>query len=106
MLVLGLAGIYLLLQAPEDAIENYRKVLRLHTRFTKEEKLSKLHIDKLQVIHTLYNLAEILDEQPEDFGRSVRETSLRKECAGMEQSYIERFTHEVKIFPTKINSIC
>ncbi|XP_008201431.1 E3 ubiquitin-protein ligase SHPRH isoform X2 [Tribolium castaneum] len=90
----GLAGIYLLLEAPEQAIEQYREVLQLYTRFTEEEKISKLNVDKLQVVHTMHNLAEILDANPGKFARTLRDENLRKDCADLEQKYIERFINQ------------
>ncbi|XP_044258765.1 E3 ubiquitin-protein ligase SHPRH [Tribolium madens] len=90
----GLAGIYLLLEAPEQTIEEYREVLQLYTRFTEEEKISKLQVDKLQVIHTMYNLAEILDANTGKFARTLRDENLRKDCADLEQKYIERFINQ------------
>jgi hypothetical protein len=90
----GLAGIYLLLQTPEHAIEEYRKVLQLYTRFTEEEKVAKLTVDRLQVIHTMHNLAEILEMCPVE-DRTLRDDTLRKDCADLEQKYIERFISQV-----------
>ncbi|RZC37273.1 E3 ubiquitin-protein ligase SHPRH [Asbolus verrucosus] len=87
----GLAGTSLLLQCPDQAIEEYRKVLQLFTRFTEEEKVAKLTVDKLQVIHSMHNLAEILDIFPSVADRTLRDETLRKDCAELEQKYIEKF---------------
>lgn len=44
--LLGLAGIYLLMDNTELAISEYRKVLQLASKFTVEEKEGKLVIGK------------------------------------------------------------
>ncbi|KAJ3664999.1 hypothetical protein Zmor_000523 [Zophobas morio] len=89
----GLAGIYLLLQAPEQAIEEYRAVLQLYTRFTEEEKIAKLSVDKLQVVHAMHNLAEVLDTCATN-GATLRDDTLRRDCQEVEKKYIEKFINQ------------
>ncbi|KAJ8932032.1 hypothetical protein NQ314_015005 [Rhamnusium bicolor] len=89
----GLAGIELLSQNPQKAIDYYREVLQLAARFSEDNKEVKLTVDKLQIIHTMYNLAEVLDicqpNQP-----TLRDGNLRKDCAELEQKYVEKFMNE------------
>ncbi|KAJ8921378.1 hypothetical protein NQ315_002994 [Exocentrus adspersus] len=89
----GLAGIHLLMQGPQQAINYYREVLQLAARFSEGNKEAKLTVDKLQVIHTMYNLAQILDTcQPSE--PTLRDGTLRRDCAELEEKYIEKFRKE------------
>uniref|UniRef100_A0A6P7GAB7 E3 ubiquitin-protein ligase SHPRH-like n=1 Tax=Diabrotica virgifera virgifera TaxID=50390 RepID=A0A6P7GAB7_DIAVI len=89
----GLAGIHLLLKNPQEAINAYREVLRLVAKFPDEDFpgtmgfCRELSSDKLQVIHTLYNLAEVLDMYPPEHP-TLRDTSLRNDCEEWEQKYL------------------
>lgn len=86
----GLAGIYLLMNEPEIAIHEYRKVLQLYVRFSEEEKIAKLSVDKLQIIHTIHNLAEIVKICP-NVDKTLRDDNLEKDCVDLEQKYLEKF---------------
>lgn len=44
--ILGLAGIYLLMNDPEQAVKEYRKVLQLAAKFSSAEKEGKLVVGK------------------------------------------------------------
>lgn len=91
---LGLAGIQLLLREPQEAITYYREVLQLAARFSEGNKEAKLTVDKLQVIHTMHNLAQVLDTcQPDE--PTLRDGTLRRDCADLEQKYMEKFRKEV-----------
>lgn len=83
----------MLLQAPEQAIEEYRAVLQLYTRFTEEEKIAKLSVDKLQVVHAMHNLAEVLDTCATN-GATLRDDTLRRDCQEVEKKYIEKFINQ------------
>ncbi|XP_066137838.1 E3 ubiquitin-protein ligase SHPRH isoform X1 [Euwallacea fornicatus] len=89
----GLAGLHLLMQYPEGAVNEYRKVLQLASQFSQAEKEGRLTIDKLLLIHTMHNLAEVLSSfTPKD--RTLRDDSLREDCAKVEKQYIEKFMKE------------
>ncbi|XP_028150030.1 E3 ubiquitin-protein ligase SHPRH isoform X2 [Diabrotica virgifera virgifera] len=89
----GIAGIHLLLQNPQEAINTYREVLQLVAKFSEENSKIRLTVDKPQVIHTLYNLAEVLDIYPPEHP-TLRDTSLRNDCEEVETKYLEKFISE------------
>lgn len=91
----GLAGIYLLLQNPLAAIEQYRKVLQLADRFNKEK--DEVTVDTLQLIHTMYNLGEILSTAP-SVPPTLRDDSLREDCKKLEEKYIQKYISQVMIY--------
>lgn len=87
----GLAGIYLLLQNPIAAIEEYRKVLQLAERFNNSNDVS---VDTLQLIHTMYNLGEILITVP-TIAPTLRDDSLKDDCKKLEEKYIGKYITQV-----------
>lgn len=90
----GLAGIYLLLHRELDAVAQYRKVLQLYARFTDDKnEVTKLNVDKLQVIHSMYNLAEILDHLP-NYEPTLRDSQLRENSIELEQKYMQKFMNQ------------
>lgn len=95
----GLAGIYLLLQNPNQAVEEYRKVLQLSARFCDKNTDVSLEIDKLQLIHTMHNLSEIL-EIHSSIPPTLRDASIKTECKLLEKEYMERFTKQVLLHIT------
>lgn len=46
--ILGLAGIYLLMEDSEQAVNEYRKVLQLAAKFSSAEKEEKLIVGKIK----------------------------------------------------------
>lgn len=46
--ILGLAGIYLLMEDSEQAVTEYRKVLQLAAKFSSAEKEEKLIVGKIK----------------------------------------------------------
>lgn len=89
----GLAGIYLLMEKPEQAIGEYRKVLQLAARFSLDEKEGNLTIDKLPMIHAMYNLAEVLVIHPSS-EHTLRDGTLKDDRIALEKQYIEKFMEE------------
>nr|CAI5818280.1 unnamed protein product [Callosobruchus analis] len=89
----GLAGISLLEGRHQEAVGYYRDVLQLKARFSEGQKDTKLSVDKLQLVHTMHNLAEILEQHPPDHP-TLRDESLRKDCIEVEQQYMEKFLNE------------
>uniref|UniRef100_A0A1Y1LAC0 RING-type domain-containing protein n=3 Tax=Photinus pyralis TaxID=7054 RepID=A0A1Y1LAC0_PHOPY len=86
----GLAGIYLLLQNPLEATEHYRQVMQLAARFNNEEDKKQLTIDKLQLIHTMHNLAEIIETYP-NMPPTLRDQQLRQDCLNLQEKYLEKY---------------
>ncbi|KAF2879520.1 hypothetical protein ILUMI_26652 [Ignelater luminosus] len=89
----GLAGIYLLLYNPVQAVEKYRKVLQLTSRFNSEYSKNKLRVDKLQTIHTLHNLAAVLETsrlvQP-----TLLECTLREDCMREQEEHMKKYVNQ------------
>lgn len=94
MYAIGLAGIYLLLQNPVEAVEQYRRVLQLADRFSKEKE--EVTLDKLQLIHTMHNLGEVLSTAP-PVAPTLRDSSLREDCKKLEEKYIQKYISQVLI---------
>lgn len=88
-----MAGIYLLLQNPTAAVEEYRKVLQLADRFNKGKE--EVTVDTLQLIHTMYNLAEVLVTAPPS-SHALRDDSLREDCRKLEEKYIQKYITQVR----------
>lgn len=84
----------MLLQNPYEGIASYRKVLQLSARFTDDKTSIKLAVDKLQLIHTMHNLSEILQITP-DVEPTLRDDNLQRECGELEQRYIKKFINQV-----------
>lgn len=86
----GLAGISLLQHDTQQAINYYRQVLQLSSRFSE----AKLAVDKLLLIHAMYNLGEIFNicrpDQP-----TLRDESLQTDCLKLEKEYMEKFISKV-----------
>ncbi|XP_074033441.1 E3 ubiquitin-protein ligase SHPRH isoform X2 [Leptinotarsa decemlineata] len=66
---------------------------KLVARFSGEQGEIKLTVDKPQVIHTLYNLAEVLDNFKPD-QPTLRDGNLRNDCKDLEEKYMEKFISE------------
>ncbi|KAK9884497.1 hypothetical protein WA026_007338 [Henosepilachna vigintioctopunctata] len=88
----GMSGIYLLLQNPIEAAAQYRKVMQLSTRFSGKDSEHNLEVDTLQMIHTMHNLADLLDAN-DNVPPTLRDSSLRNDCRLLEQKYIEKFSN-------------
>lgn len=89
-----MAGIQLLLNLPQEAISFYREVLQLSARFSGENAEAKLTIDKLLIIHTLHNLAEVLETNT-PIQPTLHDGTLQHDCFRLEQEYLEKFIGEV-----------
>lgn len=80
-----------------QAVEEYRKVLQLSSRFTEDKTEIHLTVDKLQLVHTMYNLAEVLLSCP-PVQPTLRDDTLREECVQLEKKYMDRYASEVCIY--------
>lgn len=90
----GLAGISLLQHDTQQAIHYYREVLQLSSRFSAKNSEAKIAVDKLLLIHAMYNLGEVLNicrpDQP-----TLRDESLQTDCITLEKEYMEKFISKV-----------
>lgn len=91
---LGIAGIYLLQNFPEQAVEEYSKVIQLSKKYSCETKDIILNIDKLQLIHTMHNLNDVLIRFP-NIQSTLRNEHLIEDCKKVELEYTERFEKQV-----------
>lgn len=91
----GMAGILLLKENNLDAIETYRSALQFISQYDKNVFIK---IDKLQRIHTLYNLNEILHDPSyaEKAPPTLRDDNLTEECNQIEKQYMEKYITETK----------
>ncbi|CAH1988084.1 unnamed protein product [Acanthoscelides obtectus] len=89
----GLAGIHLLQGKHREAIGYYRDVLQLRATFSDGRAGTKLPVDKLQLVHTMHNLAEVLEQHPPK-QPTLRDELLRKDCIEVEHKYMEKFINE------------
>ncbi|XP_046392650.1 E3 ubiquitin-protein ligase SHPRH isoform X2 [Ischnura elegans] len=81
----GLAGVHIILGDWSLAEDKYRQILKLS-----DEYKDHLKVDTLQKIHTLHNLAGILDN-----GVSASSTQLREEAQELEMKYLNRCSKKV-----------
>ncbi|XP_021928095.1 E3 ubiquitin-protein ligase SHPRH isoform X2 [Zootermopsis nevadensis] len=86
----GLAGIHIIRENWVQAVETYRDVLRIA-----EEYKDKLKTDKLQMIHTLYNLDDILSARHEGISPTLRDDRLREDARALEQKYMQKCDSQV-----------
>lgn len=103
---IGLAGIHLLLQDPQQSIHFYREVLQLSARFSGDNSEAKITVDKLLIIHAMYNLSEVLDSHQPNH-QTLRDETVRTDCLKLEKEYMEKFITEVsfrKNFLTLVSS--
>ncbi|BES94744.1 SNF2 family N-terminal domain [Nesidiocoris tenuis] len=81
----GLAGISWLVSDFLGAADCYRKILHL-----KNEYEYLLKVDTLQLIHTMHNLAELLDLNVNHLPPTLRDSTLRQDAVALEESYLKK----------------
>ena len=87
----GLAGLDIIDQKFSDAAEKYREVLRVV-----EEHKEKIKTDTLQKLHSVTNLAELLEASHEGIPPTLRDDKLRDEALELKSKYLEKYTTAVK----------
>lgn len=95
-----------MLQQPQHAVEKYRKVLQIAADFTSDRAKTLLSVDKLQLIHTMHNLAEIITATT-DVGDTLRDHRLKEDCADLQDQYMQKYiiqTVKVLVDSCKITS--
>ena len=92
---LGIAGVYLLQNFPQQAVGEYSKVLQLSKKYSSDTKDIILSIDKLQLIHAMYNLNDVLIRFP-DVQSTFRNEHLIEDCKKVELEYVQRFEKQVQ----------
>lgn len=91
---LGIAGINLLLHDTQEAINKYREVLQLCSRFSGKNSEANIAVDKLLIIHAMFNLAEVFKYCPPN-EPTLRDGSLPSDCLELEKDYMEKFIQKV-----------
>merc|ERR1719350_394015 len=76
----GLAGIDIIQEKWAEAAENYREVMR-----SVAEHEGRLKTDTLQRLHTVSNLAELLEANHEGKVKTMRDTELRTEAKKLKE---------------------
>eukprot|EP00889_Picochlorum_renovo_P000171 jgi/Picre1/27201/NNA_000170.t1 len=77
----GLAGLKILQENFADAATHYREVLKVS-----QENEQFIKADKLQILHTVYNLVQILDKP--GVGRSLQDDNLKSSIASLQKGYM------------------
>nr|XP_018918155.1 PREDICTED: E3 ubiquitin-protein ligase SHPRH [Bemisia tabaci]XP_018918156.1 PREDICTED: E3 ubiquitin-protein ligase SHPRH [Bemisia tabaci] len=81
----GMAGINIIIDQLGDAVELYREVLQLCQNYE-----GSLTVDTLQKIHTLHNLAEVLEFKPENIAPTLRDATAKEDAAKLEKEYLDK----------------
>ena len=82
----GQAGIAVIEEDWAGAVEKYREVLT-----TAEQYKDKIKTDTLQRLHTVTNLAEILESNHEGIVPTLRDGKLREEAAELRERYLSKY---------------
>ncbi|XP_019628191.1 PREDICTED: E3 ubiquitin-protein ligase SHPRH-like [Branchiostoma belcheri] len=81
----GLAGIHIIKEEYPEAVEKYREVLR-----SVQEHEGRLKTDKLQRLHTLHNLARVLQRKLPGVAPTLRDDQLLKEADELKTYYMQK----------------
>ncbi|XP_034237613.1 E3 ubiquitin-protein ligase SHPRH isoform X2 [Thrips palmi] len=81
----GMAGLHIICNEYVSAAEKYREVLRIT-----EEYKERFKVDTLQKIHTLNNLAEVIENHREIIPPTLRDDKLREEAKQLEENYMSK----------------
>ena len=88
----GLAGLDIIEEKWKDAVEKYREVLR----WVDEYKI-RIKTDSLQRLHTMANLAEMLEiKKDESIPPTLRDSELRTEAKAIQDKYVAKYSTSVK----------
>ncbi|KAK7076402.1 hypothetical protein SK128_024788, partial [Halocaridina rubra] len=85
----GLAGIHIINEEWKEAVDTYREVLR------SVQNHSNIKTDSLQKLHTIHNLAEILESNHRGIEPTLRDDTLREEAAAIRQKYLQQYPEKV-----------
>ena len=83
----GLAGLDIIVQHFSEAAEKYREVLR-----NVEEHKDKIKTDTLQKLHSVTNLAELLEASHEGIAPTLRDDTLRDEGKQLQSKYLSKYS--------------
>ena len=86
----GLAGLDIIEQNFADAAEKYREVLRVVAEYK-----GKIKTDTLQKLHSVSNLAELLEAGHENIPPTLRDDKLRDEAKELQNKYLNKYSTAV-----------
>ena len=95
----GLAAILIIKEEWKTAVETYREVLR------SVEEHKNIKTDSLQRLHSIYNLAELLEAKHTDIEPTLRDASLREEVDEIKTKYLKQYPAKVKEVDTECQEI-
>lgn len=96
----GLAGLDIIEEQFTEAADKYREVLRIV-----EEYKEKIKTDTLQKLHTVTNLAELLEAGHEGIAPTLRDDKLRDEARELQSKYLEKYTNAIKAAKEAVDPI-
>ena len=96
----GLAGLDIIDQNFAEAVEKYREVLR----FVEEHK-EKIKTDTLQKLHTVTNLAEILEANHEGIDPTLRDGTLRDDAKQLQSKYLLKYSTAVNVSKEAVSPV-
>lgn len=94
----GIAGLKILQEKFAEAASEYRKVLHIS-----HENESLIKADKLQILHTVFNLKQILDRP--GVGKTISDSDLENKVRALENSYISEPTARLDMQYHELNQI-
>ncbi|KAG0727378.1 E3 ubiquitin-protein ligase SHPRH [Chionoecetes opilio] len=86
----GLAAIHVIRQEWAEAVEAYREALR------SMEDHEDIKTDSLQRLHTLHNLAEVLEAEHPGIHPTLRDAKLKEEAEGIRCKYLQQHPQLVR----------
>lgn len=69
-------------------------MLQASAKFSGNRGEVKLTVDKLQLIHAMYNLSEIMLQYPPD-EHTLHDSTLQNDCSDLEKQYLNKFINDV-----------
>lgn len=69
--------------------------MQLAARFDTSDSKKCVIVDKLQLIHTVHNLAEVLEHTP-SVPPTLRDSNLKQYTRELQETYVEKYISQVK----------
>lgn len=85
----GLAGVHIIKEEWVEAVNVYRGVLQ------SVEEHNNIKTDSLQRLHTLHNLAELIESNHQGVAPTLRDNTLREEAEAIRKRYLQHHPQQV-----------